>query len=145
MLGVPGGGHDDGLARGTRVWHFPNVADQQGHPLVRLQDLHCLVVGRLLEALAVYLDDLITYLANGQVPPMYPCPRSNSPRFDPLLNRRLRDYRRERSVSSFYREITRRKGGFVERGGLGTKGRNAARVLAFSNAVKSSGSLASAR
>lgn len=42
--------------------HLADVAYQQAHPLVCLEELDRLVVRRLFEALSVHLNDLITYL-----------------------------------------------------------------------------------
>lgn len=62
VFGVSGGRDHYGLAGGTRMRHLANVAYQQAHPLVGLQELDGLVVRRLLEALSVHLDDLIAHL-----------------------------------------------------------------------------------
>lgn len=67
VFGVPRGWHNDRLTRGTRMRHLSYIADQKSHPLVGLQDLHCLVVGRLLEALSIYFDDLVTYLKKSSI------------------------------------------------------------------------------
>ena len=62
VFGVPRCWHDDWLTGGARMWHFPDIANQKGHPFVCLQDFHCLDVGCFLEALTIYLDNLVTYL-----------------------------------------------------------------------------------
>lgn len=62
MVRIPGRWHNNRLTRGTRMRHLAHVTNQESHPLVRLQDLHRLVVCRLFEALSIHLDDLVAYL-----------------------------------------------------------------------------------
>lgn len=67
---VPRDGHHwHRLGRGARVGHLANIPNQQAHALVRLQYLYRLVVRRLLEALAVHLQNLIPDLRQ-QTPPL---------------------------------------------------------------------------